>query len=193
MKSLMSLLLLMVIVVAAAAQQAKSGSHSKAYTTANQKFEQLASGANGGKTQTVSFSADEISSYVNEGGVVLPNGVENVKFSGKSGSVTAVTKVDFDKITAGKSSMNPLLMLFTGEHDVTVNADAQGSGGQATVNVQSVEIDGVTVPHAALELFVSRYLQPKYGNTVGLNNQFAMPAHIDSAVVGNNTLTLTQK
>jgi hypothetical protein len=193
MKSLMSLLLLMVIVVAAAAQQAKSGSHSKAYTTANQKFEQLASGANGGKIQTVSFSADEISSYVNEGGVVLPNGVENVKFSGKSGSVTAVTKVDFDKITAGKSSMNPLLMLFTGEHDVTVNADAQGSGGQATVNVQSVEIDGVTVPHAALELFVSRYLQPKYGNTVGLNNQFAMPAHIDSAVVGNNTLTLTQK
>jgi hypothetical protein len=193
MKSLMSLLLLMVIVVAAAAQQAKSGSHSKAYMTANQKFEQLASGANGGKIQTVSFSADEISSYVNEGGVVLPNGVENVKFSGKSGSVTAVTKVDFDKITAGKSSMNPLLMLFTGEHDVTVNADAQGSGGQATVNVQSVEIDGVTVPHAALELFVSRYLQPKYGNTVGLNNQFAMPAHIDSAVVGNNTLTLTQK
>jgi hypothetical protein len=193
MKSLMSLLLLMVIVVAAAAQQAKSGSHSKAYTTANPKFEQLASGANGGKAQTVSLTADEISAYVNEGGVVLPNGIENVKFSGKSGSVTAVTRVDFDKITAGKSSMNPLLMLFTGEHDVTVNADAQGSGGQATVNVQSVEIDGVTVPHAALELFVSRYLQPKYGNSVGLNNQFAMPAHIDSAVVGNNTLTLTQK
>jgi hypothetical protein len=40
---------------------------------------------------------------------------------------------------------------------------------------------------------VSRYLQPKYGNSVGLNNQFAMPSHIDSAVVGNNTLTLTQK
>jgi hypothetical protein len=193
MKSLMNLLLLMVMVGSAAAQPVKSVSHSKAYASANQKFEQLASGANGGKTQTVTLTADEISAYVNEGGVVLPNGVENVKFTGKSGSVTAVTRVDFDKITAGKSSMNPLLLLFNGQHDVTVNADAQGSGGRATVNVQSVEIDGVTVPRAALELFVSRYLQPKYGNSVGLNNQFAMPSHIDSAVVGNNTLTLTQK
>lgn len=193
MKSLISLLLLMAMGISATAQPAKGASHSKAYTTANQKFEQLARGANGGKTQTVTFTADELSAYVNEGGVVLPNGVENVKFSGKSGFVTAVTRVDFDKITAGKSSMNPLLLLFTGKHDVTVNADAQGAGGRATVNVQSVEIDGVTVPRAALELFVSRYLQPKYGNNVGLNNQFAMPPHIDTAVVGNNTLTLTQK
>ena len=123
----------------------------------------------------------------------MPTGVENVKSSGKPGMVTAVTRVDFDKITAGKSSMNPLMMLFSGQHDVTVTADAQGSQGRATVNVQTVEIDGVTVPRAALEFFVSRYLQPKYGNSVGLNNNFLMPSHVDSATVGNNTLTLTQK
>ena len=193
MKSLASLLLLVVMVFPAAAQQAKSGTHSKAYTSAEQKFNQVQRHASGGKTQTTTFTADEISAYVNEGGVTLPTGVENVKFTGKSGAVTAVTRVDFDKITAGKSSMNPLMMLFSGQHDVTVNANASGSGGQATVDVQSVEIDGVTVPRTALEFFVSRYIQPKYGNAIGLNNRFAMPAHVDSAVVGDNSLTLTQK
>jgi hypothetical protein len=193
MKSLASLLLLIAMVFPAMGQQAKSVTHSKVYTSAEQKFNQVQSAANGGKTQTTTFTAEEISAYVNEGGVALPTGVENIKFSGKSGVVTAVTRVDFDKITEGKSSMNPLMLLFSGEHDVTVNADASGSGGQATVNVQTVEIDGVTVPRAALEFFVSKYLQPKYGNTVGLSNHFAMPSHVDSAVVGNNTLTLTQK
>jgi hypothetical protein len=193
MKSLTSLLLLMVLTIPAVGQRAKSGTHSKNYSSAEQKFNQIQSDANGGKAQTTTLTADEISAYVNEGGVTLPVGVENVKFSGRSGTVTAVTRVDFDKITAGKSSMNPLMMLFSGQHDVTVTADAQGSQGRATVNVQTVEIDGVTVPRAALEFFVSRYLQPKYGNSVGLNNNFAMPSHVDSAVIGNNTLTLTQK
>jgi hypothetical protein len=193
MKSLTSLLVLMVLVLPAVGQRAKSAAHSKAYSSAEQKFNQIQSDANGGKAQTTTLTADEISAYVNEGGVNLPTGVENVKFSGKPGVVTAVTRVDFDKITAGKSSMNPLMMLFSGQHDVTVTADARGSQGRATVNVQTVEIDGVTVPRAALEFFVSRYLQPKYGNNVGLNNNFVMPSHVDSAVVGNNTLTLTQK
>ncbi len=193
MKSIASLWLLMVLAVPVVAQQAKSGEHSRAYASAEQKFAQVERDANGRKTQTTTFTADELSAYVNEGGVTLPTGVENVKFSGKSGSVTAVTRVDFDKITAGKSSMNPLMMLFSGLHDVTVNADAKGSGGRGTVNVQSVEIDGVTVPRVALEYFVSKYLQPKYGNNVGLNSNFAMPSHVDTAVVGNNTLTITQR
>jgi len=193
MKSLASLVLLMVLAVSVVGQQAKSGKHSKAYNSAEQKFAQVESGANGGKAQTTTFTAEELSAYVNEGGVTLPTGVENVKFTGRSGTITAVTNVDFDKITAGKSSMNPLMLLFTGVHDVTVTADAKGSGGRATVNVQTVEIDGVTVPRGALEFFISRYLQPKYGNNVGLNNNFAMPSHVDSAVVGNNTLTITQK
>jgi hypothetical protein len=193
MKSLASLLMLMVLAFPAVGQRAKSATHSKAYSSAEQKFNQIQSDANGGKPQTTTLTADEVSAYVNEGGVTLPVGVENVKFSGRNGSVTAVTRVDFDKITAGKSSMNPLMMLFSGQHDVTVTADAQGSQGRGTVNVQTVEIDGVTVPRAALEFFVSRYLQPKYGSGVGLNNNFAMPSHVDSAVVGNNTLTLTQK
>ena len=187
MKSLAILMLVMAMVFPAIAQQ--TGRHSKAYTSAAAQIARVENGRN----QTVTFTADELSAFVNEGGVILPAGVSDVKFAGKSGTITGTTKVDFDKITSGKSSMNPLMMLFSGMHDVTVTADGQGSGGRATVNVQTVEIDGVTVPHAALEYFVNKYVQPKYGPNVGLNSTFQMPAHVDSAVVGDNTLTITQK
>jgi hypothetical protein len=55
-----------------------------------------------------------------------------------------------------------------------------------------VSIDNVGVPHLALELFVSKYITPKYPN-VGLENQFEMPDRIDSATVGNDNTLLTQK
>jgi hypothetical protein len=191
MKMFASVILLMATVLPGLAQQ--SARHSKAYTSAAAKIAQVQSAENGGKTQTTTFTADELSAYVNEGGVKLPNGVSDVKFSGQSGTITARTNIDFDKITSGRSSMNPLMMLFSGVHDVTVVANGQGSGGRATVNVQSVEIDGVTVPRAALEYFISKYIQPKYGPNVGLNSTFQMPSHVDTAVIGNNTMTITQR
>jgi hypothetical protein len=193
MKKTMSLLVLLALAISLTAQSARSGKHSQAYSSASAKIDQVQSDANGGKTQTTQFTAKELSAFVNEGGVNLPTGVESVTFSSNPGVITALTKVDFDKITAGRSSMNPLMMLFTGVHDVTVTADGQGSGGRATVNVESVQIDGVTVPRTALEYFISKYLQPKYGNNVGLNNVFEMPSHVETAIVGDNTLTITQR
>jgi hypothetical protein len=169
-----------------------TGKQSQQYSSAETKLDKVARHQSG-TAQTTQFSADELSAYVNEGGVALPNGVENVKFSSTPRTIVAVTKVDFDKITAGKSSMNPLMILFNGVHDVTVTADAQAAGGTANVNIQSVQIDGVNVPRAALEYFVSKYITPKYGENVGMNNTFKLPANIDTAVVGQNTLTLTQR
>jgi hypothetical protein len=43
-----------------------------------------------------------------------------------------------------------------------------------------------------LELFVEKYLQPKYPN-IGLDSEFDLPYKIDTAVVGRNQLTVTQK
>ncbi len=181
--------------IAPAANQSstKQGAkHTRAYQSAAAKFDQIQANANSGKHETVTLTAEECSAYVSEGGVVLPTGVENVKFSSTPGEITAVTKVDFDKITAGKSSMNPLMMLFTGVHDVTTKASAAGGAGRGQVNIESVQIDGVTVPRTALEYFVSKYITPKYGNNVGMNNTFALPAHIQTATVGQNTVTVTQ-
>jgi hypothetical protein len=60
------------------------------------------------------------------------------------------------------------------------------------VHIQSASLDGIDIPRAALELFVNRYLKPKYPN-VGLDSEFKMPDRIDTAAVGNHYVVLTQK
>jgi hypothetical protein len=82
--------------------------------------------------------------------------------------------------------------MFSGVHEVVVVAHAHGAGGQGVVNVDSVSLDNIAIPRFVLQLFVERYLQPKYPN-VGLDSRFALPNRIDTARVGAHTLTVTQK
>jgi len=58
--------------------------------------------------------------------------------------------------------------------------------------VQTLTIDGVQVPRMAMELFVDHYLKPKYPN-VGLDTRFRMPSRVDTAIVGRDEVTLTQR
>ena len=84
-------------------------------------------------------------------------------------------------------------MLFTGVHDVSVEAQASGSSGMGMVSVESVTIDGVKVPRMAMQFLVDYYLRPKYGPKFGLDSRFPLPAQIDAAVVGNNQVAVTQR
>ena len=138
------------------------------------------------------FTEQEINAYFAPGKVKLPPGVQSVTFLAQSGILTASCNVDFDQVKAGRRSANPLLSLFSGVHDVVVVAQARGSGGQGLVEVQSVSVDGVEIPRFVLELFVEKYLQPKYPN-VGLESRFTLPDKIDTAITGEHKLTVTQK
>ena len=75
---------------------------------------------------------------------------------------------------------------------MVVQAHAHGSGGQGIVQVDTVSLDGVEIPRFVLQLFVEKYLQPKYPN-IGLDSRFALPDRIDTATVGRHKLTITQK
>jgi hypothetical protein len=138
------------------------------------------------------LNEDEANAWVAEGGLKLPAGVKQVVFHGSSGVIRADARVDFDQITAGKYSMNPLLALFTGMHDINVTAAADAASGMGHVHVQTVSLDGVEIPRVALEAFINRYLKPKYPN-IGMDSDFKMPARIDSATVGNHYVVLIQK
>jgi hypothetical protein len=138
------------------------------------------------------MTEEEVNDYISSGRIVLPQGVKKVKLEGRTGVVTAFLNVDFDEIRAGQKSANPMLSIFSGRHDVRVEADASGNGGQGKVSVRDVSIDGFSVPRMALEYFVSKYITPKYPN-VGLDSQFQLPDKIDVATVGYHKLTVTQK
>jgi hypothetical protein len=143
------------------------------------------------QTPTV-MTEDEINDYFAAGRVKLPLGVKKVSYQLQSGMITGLATIDFDEIRAGQRSSNPLLSLFSGTHNVRVEADAAGSGGQGKVHARTVSIDGIDVPRMALELFINKYVKPKYPN-VGIDSEFQLPDKIDLALVGYHKLTVTQK
>lgn len=196
-----ALLLALILTVPALTAQDNSphrnaeGTRSAAYERAEEKFDYITRNAQQATPdqKPTQITMEELNAWVNEGGVTLPAGVERVKFSSEPAVLTAHTRVDFDRLTGGKFSSNPLMYLFTGTHEVSVSSQASGAGGMGTVRVDRVEIDGVRVPRAALEYFVENYLKPRYGENVGLDSQFRLPARIDMAILGENSVTLTQK
>lgn len=141
---------------------------------------------------TTVMTEQEINAYVASGRVRLPKGVQSLRFSGQPGVIDSWARVDFDQLTAGQRSANPLLSMFSGVHDVAVTAHGSGSAGVGNVHIDSVALDGVAIPDFALETFVNHYIKPKYPN-LGIDNRFQLPDKIDTAVVGNHELTVTQK
>jgi hypothetical protein len=143
-------------------------------------------------TTPTEFSELEINAYLNSGRVQLPKGVTQPKLTGSNNHVTANMRVDFDQVTNGASGINPLMRLFSGTHDVQVNAQGVGIRGEGRVHVESVAIDGIEVPKAALEYFVDKYIKPKYPE-LGIDSTFDLPGRVDSAVIGDHKLTVIQK
>jgi hypothetical protein len=141
-----------------------------------------------------SFSQEEINAYFSERRLPkMPEGVESVRFELAPDSVTAYTTVDFDELRRERKSNNPLLALFTGLHDTVVVAHTQPtSPGHVRVTVESVEIDGISVPKMALELFIDKWVKPKYPN-VGLDNEYTLPARISSAQIKPQRGVIVQK
>jgi hypothetical protein len=143
------------------------------------------------QTPTV-ITEQEVDAYLASDEVALPNGVRSVKLEGQPGVITGTAQVDFDRIREGSRSSNPLLSIFSGVHEVVVIAHAYGAARQGYVHVDSVSLDGVEVPRFVLELFVEKYLQPKYPE-LGLDSRFALLDRVDTATVGEHKLTVTQK
>ncbi|MBZ5598303.1 MAG: hypothetical protein LAN83_08275 [Acidobacteriia bacterium] len=189
-----SLTLLLVVLASAFLTAQTTSVDSSAVTSMERKLERIKSnGALPHPDQTpTEFTEHEINAYLASGKVKLPVGVRSVHLEGQPEIVTGTARVDFDQLKAGRRSSNPLLSVFTGIHDVVVVAHAHGAGGQAFVNVDSVSLDNVDIPRFVLQMFVDKYLQPKYPN-IGLDSRFALPNRIDTARVGAHKLTVTQK
>jgi len=138
------------------------------------------------------LTEQEINAYLASGQLRFPAGVQSLQLQGEHGVVTGKARVDFDQVKAGQHNGNPLLSVFSGVHDVTVVAHAHGAGHQGFVHVDSVALDGVEIPQFALELFVEKYIQPRYPG-IGIDSRFALPDKIDTATIAQHEVTITQK
>jgi hypothetical protein len=174
--------------------QAQSAANPALVANCERKLEHLRS--NGAQAHPdpspTELSEQEINAYFASGNVQLPNGVRSVVFQEQPGMVIGTSRVDFDQLKAGKNSYNPLLSMFSGVHDVVVTSHAYGAKGEGVVHVDSVSLDSVEIPQFVLELFVEKYLKPKYPN-IGVDSRFALPARVDAATIGLHNVTVTQK
>ncbi len=138
------------------------------------------------------FLQSEINAYFQERRVKMPEGVRSVVWTLTPQTATARTRVDFDQITASRQSQNPLLAIFSGIHDVEVVARATASNGIAHIRVESASIDGVNIPRRILQMFIERWVQPKYPS-VDLENDYKLPARIDSVLIQDRKAIITQR
>jgi hypothetical protein len=139
------------------------------------------------------FSQEEINAYFSERRLKMPDGVQRVTFDLQPDQVTALTHVDFAQLRQSRPSMNPLLAIFDGVHDCQVVAHTEAAGpGRVRVRVESVAIDGMTVPRMALQMFLNHYVKPKYPN-VDLDAEYKLPTRIDSATIKAQQGVIVQK
>jgi hypothetical protein len=169
-------------------------SHSSDAASAQRKIDHIEANARVSRPDqnpTV-FTEQEVNAYLASDNVQLPIGVQSLRLQGAPEIITGTAEVDFDRVREGTHSSNPLLSIFSGVHEVVVVAHAHGAGRTGYVHVDSVSLDGVEVPNFVLELFVEKFLTPKYPQ-VGIDSQFTLPDRIDTATVGEHRLAVTQK
>jgi hypothetical protein len=194
MRTHVAVSLLIVCFVGNLAGQAKPAVNSSAVASMEKKLQYVQKNAalTPPDPKPTVFTEQEINAYLASTQVKLPQAVQSVQLQGQPDVVTGTARVDFDQLKAGATNSNPLLSIFSGVHDLTVVAHARGMNHKGQVQVDSASLDGVEIPRFALELFVQKYVTPKYPG-VGMNSQFDLPANIDTATVGTHQVTIVQK
>ena len=93
-----------------------------------------------------------------------PEGVRNPRLKLGPGTATASALIDFGKLrrAEGKPPGRIMAYLLDGERPVTITARIRSSGGTATVDVQQVEISGVTIEGRMLDFLIHSYVMQAY-------------------------------
>jgi hypothetical protein len=138
------------------------------YTSAQQKLvriesDQLPAGSH------VELSPAELNAYVTNEAPKVTDGVRNPRLELLGdGLARGTALIDFARVRRSQGQPPGWLLakLLEGERPVTVNVRIRSSRGQATVDVQRVEISGMAMEGAALDLLIQHFLLGLYPNAV---------------------------
>jgi hypothetical protein len=131
------------------------------YDSAKQKLDRIESDRLRSGTR-VELTAREMTAWVER---EAPQGVRNPRIQLVAPEVASGSAViDFNKLQKAQGIEPSWLMskLLSGEHPVSVTARVRSAGGHATVDVQKVEIGGVTIDGKTLDYMIQNFLLPMY-------------------------------
>jgi hypothetical protein len=157
------------------------GADSSAYLSARQKFDLVESGRLRAGSR-VELSVSELNAYAER---KVPEGVRNPRIQLAPPNVaTATAMVDFGKVRRAQGYQTGWLMskLLDGDRPVSVTARIRSARGQATVDLQRVEISGVAIDGPTLDFLIQNVLLPLYPDAV-VGRPFEMGHHIEKLSV----------
>jgi hypothetical protein len=144
----------------------------------------------------VAISSQEINAYVEtELPQVAPAGIRqpHVVLHGEN-TATGSALVDFVKLRSAKGQKTNWFMrkLLEGEREVKVTTRVDSANGQATVNIQRVEVGGIPIQGAALDFLISNYLMPNYPEAK-IGQPFALHRSVDHIEVAKGVAYVVLK
>jgi len=134
------------------------------YQSAQRKFELIESERLRPGSR-VALSQRELNAYAEEElPKIVPQGIREPKLVLGAGTATGSALIDFLKLRSAQGKPPGWFMrqLLQGEHPVTVMARIDSANGRATVNVESVDISGITIEGRMLDYLIQNYLLPYY-------------------------------
>jgi len=148
------------------------------YLSAKQKFDSIESDRlkPGSRVQ---LSVRELDAYAER---EVPEGVRNPRLQLPApGIATGTAIMDFGKLRRALGYQTGWLMsmLLDGDRPVSVTARIRSARGQATVDIQRVEISGIAIDGRTLDFLIQNILLPLYPNAV-VGRPFELGHRIES-------------
>jgi hypothetical protein len=147
------------------------------YAAAKEKFDRIESGKLRPGSRVV-MTFDELNAWVAR---QAPAGVRNPRVQAPAREIaTGNALIDFGKLqrNAGRQPGWLMSKLLEGERPVSVTARIRSAGGRATVDIQRVEISGITIDGRTLDFLIENFLLPMYPSAA-ISRPFEMGYGID--------------
>jgi hypothetical protein len=161
------------------------------YASAKRKFDSIESeGLPSGAR--VLLSIPELNAWI---ATEAPAGVRNPRLRVPARELAIGTAlIDFGKLerSAGRQPGWLMSKLLDGEHPVAVTARLRSSAGRATVDIQSVEISGMTIDGRTLDFLIRNLLLPMYPDAV-VGRPFELGHRIDRIDVAPSAVAVLLK
>ena len=135
------------------------------------------------------FSEEEVNSYMEyEMSHRYPAGVSLIEVRFLPGRISGTSEVDFDELKAsGRTPGGMTDALFWGRHTLDVEGSFSAIDGVGQFDLESVALDGVTVPQMFVDLLIETFLKPHYP-ALALDSPFFLPSSIDRIQVLRESL-----
>jgi hypothetical protein len=147
------------------------------YVSAKQKFDSIEAGHLRSGSR-VTFSYPELNAWAER---EMPAGVRKPQVRAAARDIaTGTALIDFGKLerSAGRQPGWLMSKLLDGERPVSVTIHIHSSGGLATVDVQRVDISGISIDGRTLDFLIQNFLEPMYPGAV-IGKPFELGHRID--------------